>query len=256
MRPANGMTLVYVPGGTLQMGSSGEQIAQALILCKQYPDAYGKCRSAGFEEESPQHSVTLDGFWIDRTEVTNGQYEMCVAAGSCNPSRLADDPAHTGEDHPVAGIPWQDAADYCRWAGGRLPSEAEWEYAARGPEGNVYPWGDEFTCKRGNFGDGCSRCDDGYSGSSPVGNFPAGASWCGALDMAGNVWEWVAGEFAAYPSLGEPLPGDKPPSDEGVLRGGSWAYCPAFVRAAYRYPVVPGANYLAVGFRCVVSGDR
>ena len=252
IRPADGMTLVYVAAGTLQMGSSPEQIAQALTLCKLYPDAYGKCRVADFEEEAPQHSVAVAGFWIDRTEVSSGQYELCVAAGSCNASRLADDPTYNGKDHPVAGIPRQDAADYCRWAGGRLPSEPEWEYAARGPEGNVYPWGDEFICKRGNFGNGCSRCDDGYSGSSPVGSFPAGASWCGALDMAGNMWEWVAGEFAQYPIPSESLPGDKPPSDEGVLRGGSWAYCPAFLRSAYRYPVLPSANYLAVGFRCAV----
>jgi formylglycine-generating enzyme required for sulfatase activity/L-ascorbate metabolism protein UlaG (beta-lactamase superfamily) len=255
-RSTDGMVMIYVPGGTFQMGSTDAQIDEAMALCEQYPDEYGKCEVETFEEESPQHAVTLDGFWIDRTEVTNAQYTLCVADGACRKSRLADQPAYNDDDYPVAGIPWQDAADYCGWSGGRLPTEAEWEYAARGPEGRVYPWGDEFDCGRGNFWDDATGCDDGYREPAPVGSFPTGASWCGALDMAGNAWEWVADVYGPYPAEAETDPAGPATGSERILRGGSWGYLPAFVRSAYRYPVPPTANYLAVGFRCVVpSGE-
>jgi uncharacterized protein (TIGR02145 family) len=135
-----------------------------------------------------------------------------------------------------------------------LATEAEWEYAARGPEGTSFPWGGEFDCSGGNFWDEYSGCDDGFpEGPAPVGSFPDGASWCGVLDLAGNVWEWVADRFAEYAS--EDLVNPKGPAggDQYILRGGSWGYGPAFVRSAYRYAVPPSADYLAVGFRCVVE---
>jgi len=238
------------------MGSTGAQIDKAMALCEQYPDEYGKCEVETFEGESPQHAVTLDGFWIDRTEVTNAQYTLCVADGACRKSRLADQPAYNGADYPVAGIPWQDAADYCGWSDGRLPTEAEWEYAARGTEGRVYPWGDEFDCAGGNFWDDVTDCDDGYREPAPVGSFPTGVSWCGALDMAGNAWEWVADVYGPYPAEAQTDPKGPATGSERVLRGGSWGYHPAFVRSAYRYAVPPTANYLAVGFRCVVPGGE
>jgi formylglycine-generating enzyme required for sulfatase activity len=197
--------------------------------------------------------VTLDGFWLDQTEVTNAQYSLCVEAGDCRPSRLAGDPAYNQAGYPVAGIPWQDAATYCVWAGGRLPTEAEWEYAARGSEGRVYPWGDEFDCAGGNFGDEITGCDDGYAGPAPVGRFPGGSSWCGALDMAGNAWEWVADAYGAYSAEDQTNPTGPADGDERILRGGSWAYYPPFLRAAHRYPVPRTADYLAVGFRCAIQ---
>ena len=249
-RPTDGAVMVFVPGGTFQMGSTGVQIDDALALCEQYPDDYGKCKIAYFEIETPQHTVTLDSFWIDRTEVTNAQYARCVEEGACQASRLAGDPAYNGDSYPVAGIPWQDAADYCAWAGARLPTEAEWEYAARGAEGALYPWGNEFDCAGGNFWDDVTGCDDGYPKPAPVGSFPAGASWCDALDMAGNVWEWVADLYGPYPAEPQANPTGPASGSERILRGGSWGYHPPFVRTAYRYPVPPSANYLAVGFRC------
>ncbi|HSR32462.1 MAG TPA: SUMF1/EgtB/PvdO family nonheme iron enzyme, partial [Anaerolineae bacterium] len=252
-RPTDGMTMVYVPGGTFLMGSSDTQIETALELCDEYPDDYGKCAQARFEEESPQHAVTLDGFWLDRTEVTNAQYALCVADGACQESRLSDDPTYNGDDHPVAGISWQSASDYCAWAGGRLPTEAEWEYAARGTEGVLFPWGDEFDCAGGNFWDEDTGCGDGYPGPAPVGSFPAGSSWAGALDMAGNAWEWVADAYGPYSTETQVNPTGPATGRERILRGGSWGYPPAFVRAAYRYPVPPSADYLAVGFRCAGS---
>jgi formylglycine-generating enzyme required for sulfatase activity len=256
IRPADGVVMVYVPGGTFPMGSTAAQIDAAMSLCEQYPDEYGKCKTPGFEAESPQHAVTLDSFWVDRTEVTSTQYALCAADGACRESRLADDPAYGGDDYPVAGIPWQDARDYCAWAGGRLPTEAEWEYAARGIEGNVYPWGGEFDCAGGNFWDDTSGCDDGYREPAPVGSFPAGISWCGALDMAGNAWEWVADAYGAYPAEAQTNPTGPASGSERILRGGSWGYHQPFVRTAYRYPVPPTANYLGVGFRCVVPADE
>ena len=255
-RPADGMGMVYVPGGTFPMGSTAAQIDDATLLCDRYPDEYGKCKAPGFEAEAPQHSVTLDSFWVDRTEVTNAQYVLCVADGACRESRLTDDPTYNGDDHPVAGIPRQDAQDYCAWAGGRLPTEAEWEYAARGLSGYAYPWGDGFDCAGGNFWDKASGCDDGFPEPAPVGSFPAGISWCGALDMAGNVWEWVADAYGAYPTEDQMNPTGMVAGSKGVLRGGSWGYHQPFVRTAYRYPVSATADYLAVGFRCVVpAGD-
>jgi carboxyl-terminal processing protease len=251
-RPADGMVMVYVPGGTFLMGSTAAQIDAAKALCEQYPDEYGKCKTESFEAEAPQHAVTVDGTWLDRTEVTNAQYALCVADGACRESRLADHPAYNGDDYPVAGIPWQDAADYCSWVGGRLPTEAEWEYAARGPEGHVFPWGDQFECTAGNLWDDVTGCDDGYPRPAPVGSFPAGISWCGALDMAGNAWEWVADLYGAYPAENQINPTGPAAGSERILRGGSWGYVPAYVRTMYRYPVPATADYFAVGFRCTV----
>jgi formylglycine-generating enzyme required for sulfatase activity/pimeloyl-ACP methyl ester carboxylesterase len=242
--------MVYVPGGSFRMGSTAAQVDNALSLCQQYPDQYGVCKLERFLPELPQHTVTLSGFWLDRTEVTNAQYTLCVEAGACQRSRLESNPAYNGDDYPVAGIPWQDAADYCSWIGGQLPTEAQWEYAARGSTNLQFPWGDEFDCAGGNFGDDAIGCDDGHREPSPAGSFPSGISWCGALDMAGNAWEWVADFYGEYPAEDQRDPTGPESGSERILRGGSWAYLPAMVRAAYRYPVPPTANYLAVGFRC------
>jgi len=255
-RPADGMEMVYVPAGTFQMGSSEAQVSDARALCDRYPDEYGKCRNTDFATESPQHAVTLDSFWLDRTEVTNAQYLLCTASGACRESRLAKDPAYNGEDYPVAGIPWQDAGAYCAWAGGRLPTEAEWEYAARGPDGSVYPWGNEFDCEGGSFWDDATGCDDGYPEPAPVGSYPKGISWCGADDMAGNVWEWVSDAYGAYSAGAQTNPTGPVSGSDRILRGGSWGYHQPFVRTAFRYRVPPSADYLAVGFRCVIPAGR
>ena len=253
-RPADGMAMVYAPGGTFRMGSTGAEIETESAQCEQNPVNRVYCDRKFYEYESPHHPVTLDGFWIDRIEVSNAQYALCVGDGDCRPSRLANDATYNGDDYPVVGIPWQDAADYCAWAGGRLPTEAEWEYAARGTEGRIYPWGDEFDCAGGNFGDDLTGCDDGYAHTAPVGVFgPARASWCGALDMAGNVWEWVSDKYGDYPAEAQTNPTGPVEGDLNLLRGGSWGYGRSGVRAAYRYSVPPSADYLGVGFRCVAE---
>ena len=252
-READGMLMVYVPGATFQMGSSADQIEPAISMCEQYPNQWKKCDQDWFEIESSQFPVIVDPFWIDTTEVTNLQYERCVAAGVCQASRLENNPAYNGADYPAAGLPWQDAADYCNWVGGELPSEAQWEYAARGKQASIFPWGNEFFCEAGNLYDPDTNCDDGFPEPAPVGSFLAGISWCGAYDMAGNVWEWVADQFGDYPIETRTATTQSTSSPKHILRGGSWGYPPAFSRSAYRYVVDPEANYLAVGFRCSVS---
>jgi len=238
------MVMVYVPGGTFQMGSDEGD-----------PSAGG--------DEFPQHSVTLDGFWIDQMEVTNAQYRQCVEAGACRAPTTCNrgEPTY-GEvaraDHPVVCVDWSGAAAYCAWAGARLPTEAEWEYVARGPQGLVYPWGGEFDGARLNYCDAnCEESwadgavDDGYADTAPVGSYPGGVSWCGALDMAGNVWEWVADWWGKYPSEAQTNPAGPEMGGYKVLRGGGWSDNQEYVRAANRNYYPPDARFDHVGFRCV-----
>lgn len=242
-RPTDGMVMVYVPAGEFRMGSD-----------RDFPDR-------------PVYPVELDGFWIDRTEVTNAQYALCVAAGSCtlpiNTRGLDgypyyDDPAYA--DYPVARVSWEQAAAYADWAGGRLPTEAEWEYAARGPQELLYPWGDEFDGTRLNYCD--TNCyeqdwadhtfDDGYVFASPVGSYPEGASWVGALDMAGNVAERVADWFGAYPAGRQVNPTGPSTGEKRILRGGSYLSHVTNLRLTMRFPSDLVCADAFVGFRLVV----
>jgi formylglycine-generating enzyme required for sulfatase activity len=227
VRPADDMVMVYVPGGTFPMGSAEDD-----------PESV--------PDELPQHLVTLDGFWIDQTEVANAQFvgflnehgnrdeqgvKMIVLDEGYAQISQEDDQFVTSEaalDRPVVMVTWHGAVAYCEWAGGRLPTEAEWEYAARGPEGNLYPWGNSPpTCDLANYG----TC---IGVPVQVGSRPAGASWCGALEMAGNVWEWVTDWFEPYSDLAQENPTGPASGDVPVLRGGGW-HAPRWeIRAAYR----------------------
>ena len=226
-RPGDGMVMVYVPEGSFLMGSADGDL-----------DAY--------DSEFPQHQVTLDAFWLDQTEVTNGQYERCVADGECR-ANVDYGSDFSGENQPVVGVSWDDAADYCAWAGGQLPTEAQWEYAARGPESLTYPWGDsapDLTLL--NYDWNVGRTTD-------VGSYPAGASWVGVLDMAGNVYEWVADWYDAdyYDSSPVANPAGPTSGETKVLRGGSWRADARSVRGAYRLVISASVqNY--IGFRCLV----
>jgi hypothetical protein len=186
------------------------------------------------------------GFWIDKYEVTNSQYQLCVNAGVCRPSLYANDNRFNGANHPVVGVSWHDAAAYATWVGGALPTEEEWEYAAAGEARREYPWGDQFDGKRLNFCDtNCrnewkdSGWNDGYSYTAPVGSYPNGESWVGAADMAGNVGEWTDSWY-----------------DEAqtwrVLRGGSFSGRSNHARAAARNNATPDYRASLIGFRVVV----
>ncbi len=198
-----------------------------------------------------------EGYWIAKYEVSNAQYQLCVAAGTCEPSDYAEDNRFNGADYPVVGVSWFDAAAYIAWlneAGAvsgdwsnALPTEAEWEYAAVGQTGTDYPWGDEFDGTRLNFCDtNCtfdwkdSAWDDGYATTAPVGSYPAGESWVGASDMSGNVWEWTGSWLDEAQT-------------RRVVRGGSWSYLQDLARAASRNGRAPDARDGGLGFRVVVG---
>lgn len=261
IRPADEMTMVYAPPGTFEMGSDDSDVVYALQQC--YP--YGaSCDSDWFVNELPAHDVTLSGFWIDRIEVTNAHYQRCLAAGMCGEATCGDDQDPAGPDHPVTCVTFEQAQAYCEWVGARLPTEAEWEYAARGPEPQAFPWGHAFDGARLNYCD--THCefawadlttDDGYARTAPAGSFPGGSSWCGALDMAGNVHEWVADWYAEdYYALSPSLNPTGPASGEyRILRGGSWGAVPGCVRTASRGLPLPGMTAPTIGFRCAYTVD-
>jgi formylglycine-generating enzyme required for sulfatase activity len=220
----DGATYVFVPAGEFAMGSTN-----------------------GNADEQPVHPVNLDSFWIMQTEVTNGEYQRCVEAGACAKPRGEhwDDPAFAA--YPVVGIAWDDANLYAAWAGGRLPTEAEWEKAARGPNGGAYPWGDDIP------NDSLLNFEEPKGAPQPVGSYPAGASPYGVLDMAGNVEEWIADWY--QPDYYKLSPADNPLGPEnGVLRGlrgGSFKVDRNAVRATYRSGYPPDARLESAGFRVV-----
>ncbi len=260
IRAADGMEMVYVPGGEFEMGSDNDDVDYAIQLCIEYyltvtlTDQSGWCEE-WLENEQPIHTVALDGFWIDRTEVTNNQYRRCVEAKACQAPRTDEDDweepdyfdASAG-DYPVGWVTWEDAQTYCEWAGGRLPTEAEWEYAARGPQGSTYPWGENLpTCELVQF-TGCPEI-----GTVPVGSFPGGVSWCGALDMAGNAFEWVADWYGPYASERQVNPTGPPGTARVVrvaVRGGGWLGLSYEMRSAHRGASFPDFSMNGRGFRC------
>lgn len=244
----DGMTLVYVPEGEFSMGS---------------PEGVGE------DDEHPQHQVYLDAYWIDQTEVTNAMYEQCVNDGQCSqPHKLTSYASNSyygnpeNDNYPVIYVDWTQAQAYCLWAGRELPTEAQWEKAGRGTDGRTYPWGDDFLCDKGNFDDetfaspyvvgGGPDCD-GFTETAPVGSFPLGASPYGALDMSGNVWEWVADWYGAYPSGTVSNPTGPASGEYRILRGDSWVnYIGENFNSAHRNFGYQSAMLHDIGFRCVL----
>lgn len=258
------MVQVYVPSGLFIMGNN-----------------------EGRSDQSQEHTLYLDAYWIDQTEVTNEQFAFFVTTTGYKTTAEQEGNAWTWtsngwnytdganwrhpqgigsnldglEDHPTVQVSWDDAVAYCQWAGRRLPTEAEWEKAARGINAGMYPWGNQFDCRKGNFDDekvvdiyvipGGEACD-GYVFTSPVGNFLTGASPYGALDMVGNVWEWVADWYNTDYYQNSPL--ENPPGPalgvSRVLRGGSWNYYEDFINVTARHSNDPAYRINDIGFRC------
>jgi formylglycine-generating enzyme required for sulfatase activity len=259
-RPRDGAVLVFVPGGTFQMGANEVQAAG----------------SSG--NEFPEHAVQVDSFWIDSNHVDNKQFAEFLywegnrleggvpwLALNCESCRILPRSDYFVsvfgfEDHPVTGVSWYGAQAYCSWVGGRLLTEAEWEYAASGPDNRIYPWGNEFDCTMGNFHDwsaedgstfsGVRGCD-GFDFTSPVNAYPEGASWVGAQDMAGNVWDWVADwGVSPYPSVLQVNPTGPESGTDKIVRGGSWDSYDWGVRTTTREAHPPILQSPFIGFRC------
>jgi len=197
------------------------------------------------ENEKPYHKVYLEAFYIDKYEVTQGEYSQCVQAGKCRDNMKRND-SLMDPDLPVGGVDWDQAKSYCEWVGKHLPTEAQWEKAARGTDGRKYPWGNqEVDCSLANLS-GC--------GEKPidVGSIPSGASPYDALDMAGNVWEWVADWHDDNYYADSPKKNPTGPSDGAHkgMRGGSWNNSTGKVRSSFRGWSSPGFATFTDGIRC------
>lgn len=225
----DGSILVEIPAGEFTMGSND-----------------------GYSDEEPVHTVYLDKYYIGKYEVTVGQFrKFCNATGKTMPEQPN---WNNRDDHPVVNVSWNDAKAYCDWAGLRLPTEAEWEKAARGTDGRKYPWGSNWDGSKCNHGSSTSPytdASDGYEYTSPVGSFPSGVSPYGAYDMAGNVWEWCNDWYDNKYYAGAPSSNPKGPSTGTyrVLRGGSWGLNDGSCRSALRNRFLPDSRINLGGFR-------
>lgn len=261
----DGMEMIYIPAGEFTIGWEGTD-STISILPGPYPDFL-------------VHKVILEGYWIDKYEVTNGQYQQCVEDGVCRSCNQNNIPPQGTDyftsqeyaEYPVVNVSWYMARDYCGWADRRLPTEAEWEKAARGTDGRKYPWGNDNysesyanicdancpSAKKGNISN--PNFDDGFAGPAPVGSFPNGASPYGAMDMAGNVWEWTSTSAEPYPYVANDgregqydiADGEKWP--ERILRGGPWNDGVWYQRSSFRYRAVAIYWNFNMGFRCAES---
>ena len=227
----DGATLLYVPAGEFAMGATDQ-------------DALAS------NDEKPPHPVTLDAFWIDQTEVTNAMYAKCVNAGHCKPPINTDHFINQAyANHPVVSVDWSQASAYCAWTERRLPTEAEWEKAARGTDGRIYPWGNEAP------NSSLLNYNDAVKDTTAVGQYPNGKSPYGAYDMAGNVWEWINDWYGEtyYQSSPASNPVGPASSTYRVFRGGAWNNNDYFVRSANRGWVDPASTGYFIGFRCAQS---
>ncbi len=236
--PKDGMKLLYVPAGNFLMGSADS-------------DPNGQAN------EKPQRSVYMDAFWIDQTDVTNVMYAKCVSAGACSQLTNPNASGYYGnsqfDNYPMIDVDWNMADAYCKWANRRLATEAQWEKAARGTNGRIYPWGNNAPDKTL-----LNYIFSAVGGPTAVGSYPNGASPYGALDMAGNVWQWVNDWYSAtyYHSSPPSNPAGPDSGQYRVLRGGSSDDNGGDVRSAGRFSGVPTNGDLFKGIRCAMSATK
>jgi formylglycine-generating enzyme required for sulfatase activity len=239
IRRLEALDMALVPAGCFTMGSTTPQLAEAMDSCERFYGS-GKCQVPFVQSETPLHEVCFDHpFWIGETEVTNREY------GSSSSTDMRS--MYRGPSWPRETITWQEASEFCMARDARLPTEAEWEYAARGPDGLTYPWGDEFQLE---------RLTSGRLNPDNVAFAPAGASWVGVFDMSGGIAEWVADWYAPYPQTGATNLQGLADGQGRVIRGGSWASFASFlVRTSYRESASPDTANSTIGFRCARDLD-
>jgi formylglycine-generating enzyme required for sulfatase activity len=227
-----GVEMVLIPAGSFIMGSNS------------------------FEDNSfPAHTVETGEYYIDKYEVTNASYEKCVQEGACQPPRSSSSKTRAQyyensdyDYYPVIWVNWDDAIAYCEWRGGRLPTEAEWEKAARGDDGRTYPWGEDVgtECVEANYWE-YNGCGDTRAVGTTLGESPYGV-----FEMAGNVWEWVQDDYNAYPG-GKPSSISSSTVGNKVIRGGSWTERDETIKTTYRSSFRPNRDANDIGFRCVLD---
>jgi len=251
----DGIVLVYIPEGDFEMGYSSDA---AYSLCVAI---YNYCPKSSFSDIEPVKTIYLDDFWIYKTEVTNQMFKKCVDAGICQIPPAEDNDEYYGNDHfagrtsydsleyadyPVVRVSWEEANQYCNWAGGRLPTEAEWEKTARGPNGNIYPWGNNLSGSDLYFAKQLGTL-------SSVGQFPNGSSFYGVLDLAGNVWEWTSDWYDASYYVQPVVENPQGPTSgqQKTIRGGYHDLFTTIAPSMIRTPAIPSLISNHVGFRCV-----
>jgi len=260
--------MVLVPSGEFLMGITEDEVEDVLALCHSvfFP---GYCERNWFADEvmTENNLQIIDHpFFIDRYEVSRNQYMLCVKAGNCSSARPSD--FSTKPDQPITRVSFEDATRYCEWRGMSVPSEKQWEYAARGPESWIYPWGNEFVGLEANYCDSsCLESEwastlsifisgnvyhDSYAVTAPVTAFQGGESWVGARNMTGNVLEWTTSVYRVfqYTTSQEPI-GESNGSEERILRGSAFNQTWNYLRASNRINRSEISKRDDAGFRCI-----
>lgn len=262
--------MILVPRSTFMMGSTSDEVVAALADCQAQTPGH-QCDAGRFGDESPQHAVTLPAYWLDRMEVTIAEYARCVKLSRCNPLPLGGGARRFDRpNYPASLVTWDEARAYCAFRGARLPTEEEFERAARGTTGRKFPWGNLYNSRVSNHGAydwneplalaGANPTDarDGFAELAPVGSFPAGRTPEGFLDLAGNVAEWVDDRYVPnYEDATDPSARrNRTGNATRVVRGGSYESGPLALRGASRDEAPPNMRRPSLGFRCAKSRDE